>query len=350
MSRSCHSSSTASRRRVQGRLARRRRRPAKPSSAGSRVIDGQDHHGDDHRRRQAHGGDGRDAGQGQAADGDDDRAAGEHHRLAGGGDGPPGGVGHGQARPQLAAVAGDDEQGVVDADAHADHRRQGARLGRDVEHEAGDEDQSGARAEADGRDGEGQAHGDDRAEGDQQDDHRAEHAQHLGRARLGLLGVLRQVAAELDLEAGGAGGGHRLLELLVGLGAQLLRVARVLHPRQRGAPVGRHQPDRLGVDDGRDPRQLAEAVDQVGDRPLVGAGAEVAVLGVDHDLGAAAGGLGEALGEHVERLLRLDVRDAEVGGVTTAGRARRAPEDGGGRQPGNEDQPAALDGEPAEAM
>ena len=52
---------------------------------------------------------------------DHDGGAGEEHRPAGGVDGDRDRLAHGVAGVELLAVAGDDQQRVVDADAEADH-------------------------------------------------------------------------------------------------------------------------------------------------------------------------------------------------------------------------------------
>ena len=52
---------------------------------------------------------------------DDDGGAGEQHRAPGGVDGDGDRLAHGVAGVELLAVAGDDQQRVVDADAEADH-------------------------------------------------------------------------------------------------------------------------------------------------------------------------------------------------------------------------------------
>ena len=72
------------------------------------------------------------------------------------------------------AVPGDDEQGVVDADAEPDHRADGRRGGGDVQaagqqHDAAEPDGDGDQREHDRHEG-----GHDRAEGDEEDDERGE--------------------------------------------------------------------------------------------------------------------------------------------------------------------------------
>jgi hypothetical protein len=172
----------------------------------------------------------------------------------------------------------------------------------------------------------------------------------IGGAGLDLLGELRQLAAQLDLQPRLAGGLDRGLQPLVRLVAQLAGLLVVLDLHERGVPVVGHEPDRLRIDRRHDAGHGAEALDEVGDDPLFVGGGKVAVVGVDDHLGAATRGLGEALGEHVERLLRLDARDAEVVGVGAARAGGAGPQEGGGRQPGDEDGAAPADREPPEAV
>jgi hypothetical protein len=98
---------------------------------------------------QAHDGDRRDAGDREPADGDDHRHSGEQDRGAGRGDGPPGGLLDGHPEAQVLAVAGDDEQGVVDADAQTDHRGQGGGHGVHVDDRGDQGDQAHAGHQAD---------------------------------------------------------------------------------------------------------------------------------------------------------------------------------------------------------
>ena len=95
-------------------------------------------------------------------------------------------------------VPGDDEQGVVDADAEADHRDH---LDREVRHRhrvAGDRHDRGAGTEAEQGDADRQAHREHRAEREDQDDDRGEDAVDLA---LGHLELGEDVAAVLDGEA-----------------------------------------------------------------------------------------------------------------------------------------------------
>ena len=135
----------------------------------------------------------------QAEERDDHRATGEDHRAPGGGDRRYDGSPRLEPRVQRGAVAGDDEEHVVDPDADADHR---GHLRREVGHleQVGQErDQAQADAEADDRDEDRQAHGQQRAEADEQDQRRNQEADALG-AELGLLGTVERETGQLDLE------------------------------------------------------------------------------------------------------------------------------------------------------
>ena len=93
-----------------------------PDHRGEQRDRGEHHHGHDERGHVPELRDVRDAGDREAADRDHHRAAGEQHRLTGGRDGVAGRLLDRHAVGEVLAVAGDDEQRVVDADAEADHR------------------------------------------------------------------------------------------------------------------------------------------------------------------------------------------------------------------------------------
>ena len=105
---------------------------------------------------------------------------------------------------QVLPVARDDEQGVVDPDAQADHRRQDRGELRHARERRQDQGEAGPRGEADHRRPDRQAHRDHGAERDQQDDHRGQQADRLGLLCLGLRPPRRVLAADLRLEVGGA--------------------------------------------------------------------------------------------------------------------------------------------------
>ncbi len=100
------------------------------------------------------------------------------------------------------AMAGDDQQRVVDADADADHRR-------DLTGEVGCVDERGPEGDGgerheDARDrgGDRESHRDDRAEREQQDHHRGEETDELGGRQ---LAVGEDVTAERHLDRGAVG-------------------------------------------------------------------------------------------------------------------------------------------------
>src|SRR6185312_14157358 len=115
------------------------------------------------------------------------------------------------------AMAGDDEQRVVDAYTEPDERGQGRREGRDVDRvgeQAGD-----AQPAPEGQHGgeEREQRGPQRAERDGEDERGGDEADELARAAARLLaGLLDAAAAELDLEPVAAGGLRRRDELVVG--------------------------------------------------------------------------------------------------------------------------------------
>ena len=122
---------------------------------------------------------------------------------------------------QVLPVARDDEQGVVDPDAQADHRRQDRGELRHARERRQDQREAGPRGEADHRRADRQAHRDDGAERDQQDDHRGQQADQLGRTRAGLRPERGVLAADLRLQVGRTDVLERRLERLERLDAQI---------------------------------------------------------------------------------------------------------------------------------
>ena len=126
---------------------------------------GEQRHGDGRGGSEAEAGDELQADERHAEEGQDHRDPGEHDGAPGGMEGSGNGVGRLLAGRREFPVAGDDEQGVVDADTEADHdpherRRLGD--GRDVAQEGHGTDPTGSHA---GKgDPDGQSHGEDRAE------------------------------------------------------------------------------------------------------------------------------------------------------------------------------------------
>ena len=324
--------------------------PGEAEQRGEQRDRGDHHDGDDDGGGVAHRGDERDADERQAADGDDDGAAGEDHGLTGGGVGPGGGLLHRHALGEVLAVAGDDEERVVDADAEADHRGEDRSHLGDV-HEGG-HDGDGGEAGGQAEQGEPDGHpaGDDGAEGHQEDDDGGGDADHLGGAGLGPLGVADELAAELHLHAVGAGVLDHLHEVLVGAGGQVAGRGVVLHEGHADGPVGRHGAGDERVDHPADVIERLEAVDGAGqDGGVVGV-VERAVLGVEDDLGADAGHLREALDHQVEGLLRLGAGDPELVAQLPAGAPGDPEEAEGEGEPGEHDELAVADGGTAETV
>ena len=87
-------------------------------------------------------------------------------------------------RGELRAEARQDEQGVVDRHRQADHHRQDRRRGAQLHEPGGRGDQPDADADAHQRGQQRQARGDERPEGDEQDDRRDRDADRLGCALL----------------------------------------------------------------------------------------------------------------------------------------------------------------------
>ena len=156
----------------------------------------------------------------------------------------------------------DDEQGVVDADAQTDQGRQRRSYGGDVdqvrEEVAGE--RSGPQRHAGGY--QRQRHGEQRTEGDEDDDGGRDEAESLAVGRRRLQDLLDGLAAYLDLEAVRAGARDQVDDVLYGGLGQLLR--------------------QLGEDDGG-----------------------VGGLGVLADLGGAGGHVGAAHGGHLRRRRHL---------------------------------------------
>ena len=258
------------------RLRRRPRRlircPARPRNAGSSVIEATTMISTMTEMAIAGGGHERDAGDGQAEHRDDHRAAGEDHGLAGGGDGAAGRLLDGHPAGEVLAVPDDDEQGVVDAYPDADHGAKRRRPGGDVDQVGDERHRADAEGEAEDGHPDGEAHGDERAERQEQDDDGGDQPDQLADARRGLLEREEQVAAHLDPQRRARSGpGAELLEVLQVVLVQVLE-HRVLDTDEGDPTVGRDRAARrrcLGSG-GRRPRRVGgvEHLGQVGHRRL----------------------------------------------------------------------------------
>ena len=139
-------------------------------------------------------------------------------------------------------MPGDEEQGVVDAHAEADHAAQLGRPARDVDQVGDERHRADAEGEAEERDPDREAHGDDRSERHEQDDGGGDQADELAGPGLGLLEREEQVAAHLDPQRRTRSGLRaERLEVLQVVRAQLLE-HRIADADERDATVGGHRP------------------------------------------------------------------------------------------------------------
>jgi hypothetical protein len=245
----------------------------------------------------------------------------------------------------MLAVAGDDQQRVVDADAQTDHDAQeGGEVG-DGQHVAEDGDDGGPQPDAEQRHAHRQAHGQHRAERHDQDDDGEGQADLLGR---GLLELGEHEPAQLDAQAVDvghvrvdlvadlAGLGHVDVvgELDVGVGDAVRAVAPGRDLALVALVVGALHADHVG-----DVRDLGEQVLHA--RPDLGV--VDALVGDEHDRADRAGALAaEVFVEDVEALAGLDVGEVELvaeGAARHAGHGEAEDDDG---DPEPEYEPAVI--------
>ena len=239
-------------------------------------------------------------------------------------------------------MAGDQQQGVVDADAEADHGGHGGRGGADVGRSGQDGQPGRADAETDEGGADREARADDGPEGQDQDQQRCEHADQLAAAGHRGGGGVGQVASELDLDAGVAGRLHGLLERLevahqVGVGDRHV----VGDGEQRGVAVGGHP----GFGDGGDVVHRREVGPERGDD----GGSERLVVVGDDDRRCVAGAR-HVLPEQVDAGLGLRALDVPVVVRLAAGDGGEPEEEDGGEQPEAERAPRVQRGAAAEAV
>ncbi|CAA9546538.1 MAG: hypothetical protein AVDCRST_MAG59-1349 [uncultured Thermomicrobiales bacterium] len=343
-----------------GRRRRQASPPGQPEPFDPGADPGEDRRHQRHRRHRPGrqfaedpGVDHQEAGQREEYGGarDEDRPAGGRHRRR-----------HRRRRVgrprQLLPEAGDDEEGVVDADADPDHRR-------DVRHEQVELGERGGRSqEAEGDDHPGQRQqqrqpgGDDRAGGDEQDRQRQRQPELLGPGQvlpllLDQVGDQGRAAGDVDADPRrrprdgrlGDPGGDRLP---FGVGAA------DGGERRGDAAVGGDQPLDAGVeraDDADHPRHCLDRVERGGDDLLVGGLLGDQGLRFEDDQDLLGRGLVEPGVEDLLGPLGVGAGDAERG----AGQVRLEPgqedrADGDGNQPGRDGQAVAARQERAEGV
>ena len=111
----------------------------------------------------------------------------EDHGLTGSCDRTAGGLDDRHALRQILAVAGDQKEGVVDADTDPDHGRHLEGPGRNVDQIVDETHGAHAERKSEQRRSDRQTHGDHRTERNEQDDDSGDDPDHLASAGLGFL-------------------------------------------------------------------------------------------------------------------------------------------------------------------
>ena len=263
------------------------RRPKKVSSAGQQGERCGEHH--QHRER---GGDREPV---EEADSEREHAHQRDHDGRAGEDHGPAGCVHrfldgARDVPAVAvvrlAVAGDDEERVVDPDAQSDHQGElGGEVGhaQDPAHQP-DQAESGPEPEQGGDDRE--AHREHRAEADQEDHDRGADADERGVADREPLRLLDRLAVQLDLKAGRARSGGRGDHPPRRGDRQDVRALVEGHGREADRPVPGDSPGPggVGAGHGRDVREVRHPTEHPLDPRLDGMCGQRPGGGVQHDL------------------------------------------------------------------
>ena len=245
-------------------------------------------------------------------------------------------------------MPGDDEQGVVDAHAEADHGAEDQGELGDIHHCGQQADPRHTDEDPDQRGADGQAHRHDGAERYEQDDDRHADADELT-ARL-LRRQQGEGTGQLDLHTirlGPVGHGHGIVQLL---GRQL--VERVGDVEVGGLPIGAHGRrlwrQRVGHagDVGASRELLASPLDGRG----VPGAVEASGVGVEHDASGQSALAREAVGEHVGGVLGLDARHPLAVVELAAGAALQRDDDDDDQQPGPEHPERVTGAAAAEAV
>ena len=246
------------------------------------------------------------------------------------------------------AVAGDDEERVIDADAEPDHQRQLRREVGHAQHPAAQTDQTDPGAEPEQGRRDRQAHRQQRAEADQQHDDRRPDPDQERVADRRLLGLLDRLPAQLDAQARGAGGRRHVDHpLRRGRGEDVRALVEGdRREADRAVPGDRPASRRVRAGHRGDVRQARDPAEHLLDlRTHRRRGQRAARRAHDDLVGVARLG-GEAAGEQVGRPLRVGARQREVVREVAADDVRdrqRADEDGDPER----DHQAAVIGRPA---
>ena len=228
---------------------------------------------------------------------------------------------------QRGAVAGDDEQHVVDAHSDADHRGDLRSEVGHLEEVRRQRHEAQTDAQADDRNEDREAHGQQRPEADEQDERRDQQTDALG-AEGALFCALNREAGELHLHLGAIGflaQGEKLLgvtRLVVGHGLiESHRPVRDRAPlRDLARAFGRERRHHRA-----DVRLLRELVERGGDRRAYrGVVDRLALMRLEDDIDVVSGPTRETALQQVLRLLRVGARRLEREVVVAAERARGA--------------------------
>ena len=168
-------------------------------------------------------------------------AAGEDHRLPRGGDGTADRLLHRQALGQELSVASHEEERIVDADTETNHACDLRSPAWNLDEVGDQRHRTHAEREAEKGHADREAHGNDRAERQEENDNGNDDAQQLADPGLGFLEGEEQVAVGLGLQHLVVGGVDGPLEFLEVLRAELLDYW-VLQSNQRDPAVDRDRP------------------------------------------------------------------------------------------------------------
>jgi hypothetical protein len=183
---------------------------------------GQDCRDDGKRRRVAERRDERDARDQEGDKSDHDGGSCEHDRAPRGGDRPSDCLVDLEALLEEHAVAADEEERVVDANAEADHRGQRGCNRRHVRHVAEQADQREPDEQAEDRRDDRQAHRHERPEREGEDDHRGDKANHFAALGRWLRELGADRPARRDLHARLLAGVSRVEDVLGNVLRQLV--------------------------------------------------------------------------------------------------------------------------------